>query len=253
MKDIFDTYIDNAFGKREQAVFKFDDFEYNYRKFFPSNAAAKLLDIGIGRGEMLSCMKEWGYADYLGVDISPSTVSFCTSIGLNCHLVEDTVQWLTDGRESTYDVITLLDVLEHIRKEDVIPFLRGLYKALAPGGKIIIQLPNMQAPDAQLHRYNDFTHEVGFIENSLRQVLISAGMANFELHGFEDAYRRNFKTRVRFHLRNSYWRCIRLLRKVNANLNPLILNPIFFAVVHKVPLTDQKSLDQLGSLLPEEV
>jgi SAM-dependent methyltransferase len=234
MKEIFDSYIDNTFENREQAVFKFDDFEYNYRKYFPSNVAAKLLDIGIGRGEMLSCMKEWGYTDYLGVDISPSTVAFCTSLGLHCLLVEDTVQWLS-GRGSIYDVITLLDVLEHIKKEDVIPFLGCLYKALAPGGRIIIQVPNMQAPDAPLHRYNDFTHETGFIENSLRQVMISAGIVNFEFHGFEDAYKRDFRTRVRFHLRNLYWGYTRFLRKVNANLNPPILNPVFLAVVHKVP------------------
>ena len=226
MKDVFSNYIENAFDGFNQAVFKFDDFEYNYRKFFPTFKTAKVLDIGIGRGEMLSCMKKWGYTNYMGIDISPSTVTFCSSLGLNCLLVEDTVQWLSD-KESVYDAITLLDVLEHIKKKDTIPFLRGLYKALTPGGKIIIQVPNMQAPDAQLHRYNDFTHEVGFIENSLRQVMISAGIDSFEFHGFEDAYKRNFRTRVRFHLRNIYWKYNRFLRKVNANLNPSILTPFF--------------------------
>lgn len=232
MNDIFDSYIDNAFDNYGQATFKFDSFDYNYRKFFPLDHKAKVLDIGIGKGEMLSCMKDWGYENYIGIDISPSTVAFCTSLGLNCLLVEDTTKWLS-GRESSYDVITLLDVLEHIKKEEIVPFLRCLYKALAPGGTIIIQVPNMQAPDAQLHRYNDFTHEVGFIEHSLRQVMLSAGIVNFKFGGFEDAYKRNFRTRVRYHLRNIYWAYSRFLRKINANLNPAILNPVFFAVVHK--------------------
>ncbi len=50
MKEILDSYIDNAFGSREQATFKFFQFELNYKKYFPENKESYLLDIGIGRG-----------------------------------------------------------------------------------------------------------------------------------------------------------------------------------------------------------
>lgn len=232
MKDIFDTYIENAFGEHKQAEFKFGQFEYNYRKFFPGNSSSKLLDIGIGRGEMLYCMKDWGYTDYLGVDISPSTVDFCTSLGLNCTLVEDTNHWLSSKR-NCFDVITMLDVLEHFKKEEVIPTLKSLYAATAPKGIIIIQLPNLQAPDAQLHRYNDFTHETGFTEHSLSQVLSAAGIRNFHFHGFEDLFAPRIRTRLRVLLRSLYWSSCRFLRNLNCNLNPKILHPVFFAVITK--------------------
>jgi len=184
VKEIFDDYVNNSFGSEVQAEIKFKQFEYNYRKYFPDNRHAKLLDIGIGRGEMLTCMKNWGYCDYFGIDISPSTVKFCKSMGLNCSLVADSNAFLLE-HPGQYDVITLIDVLEHISKCEVVSFVKALNSALKFGGILIIQVPNSQAPDAQLHRYNDITHEVGYIEHSLSQVLITAKFNDFSFHGFE--------------------------------------------------------------------
>lgn len=232
MKEIFNNYIENAFDDYKQAEFKFKQFENNYRDFFPLNSAAKVLDIGIGRGEMLTCMKNWGYTEYLGADISPSTVNFCKSLGLNCILVNDTVEWLSD-KDSTFDVITLLDVLEHLQKEDVIEFLNSLYKSLISGGKLIIQVPNLQAPDSQLHRYNDFTHNIGFVEHSLKQVLITAGIFDLKFYGFEEIIGNSIKSKIMKILRSLYWKYCRFVRKINTNLNPRILNPVFFVVATK--------------------
>ncbi len=232
MKEVFDKYIEISFGEKKQADFKFEQFSLNYRRYFPENKNAVLLDVGIGRGEMLSCMKKWGYVNHLGIDISPSTVNFCRSIKLNCELVGDTIAWVAHKKE-TFELITLLDVLEHIKKENTIPFLKAVYDSLKDEGILIVQVPNLQAPDGQLHRYNDITHEVGYIENSLRQVLLAAGFNKIEFYGFEDILGKTIKDRVRSFLRSIYWLSIRFVRKVNGNLNPRILYPVFFAVASK--------------------
>lgn len=232
MKEIFQDYVDNAFGEREQAWFKPRQFELNYRRYFPSDPGARVLDIGIGRGEMLSCMRDWGYDGYLGIDISPSTVGFCRSLNLRCYQVGDTAEWLAGHRE-TFSLITMLDVLEHVKKEETIPLLRALRDALRPDGTLIIQVPNLQAPDGYLHHYNDFTHEVGYIEHSLRQVLMTAGFSDIRCFGFEDSIRRTARERLRMVLRAIYWRYVRLCRRISGNLNPAIIHPVFFAVVRK--------------------
>jgi SAM-dependent methyltransferase len=232
MKEVFDNYIENVFGVGGQALFKLQQFENNYRPLFPSNSDAALLDIGIGRGEMLSCMKKWGYTNFRGVDISPSTVAFCSSLGLPCEQVEDTTTWLRENVKS-FDFITLLDVLEHIKKEEIVSFLKTLKGALKPDGVLIVQVPNMQAPDSQLHRYNDFTHEVGFVENSLRQTLQVAGFSSISLHGFEDSISLATREKIRLVLRPLFWSCVRMLRKLNGNLSPKILYPVFYAVAIK--------------------
>ena len=232
MKEIFDTYIENAFGDFKQAKFKFKQFEKNYRDFFPSNKNATLLDIGVGRGEMLSSMKMWGYGNYVGIDISPSTIKFCQSLGLNCTLVQDTQLWLDDKKECI-DMVTLIDVLEHIEKKDTISLLKHINSSLQEGGTLIVQTPNLQSPDGQLHRYNDFTHEVGFIGHSLTQVLTVAGFKDINIYGFEDSVDNTCKEITRRFLRSFYWKVVRFFRKLNGNMDPPILHPTFYAVAKK--------------------
>ncbi len=232
MKDIFDNYIPTSFDGMKQATPKFQQFEKNYKKFFPKNQNAKVLDIGIGRGEMLSMMKKWGYTDYCGIDISPSTVDFCQKIGLNAIKVDNSTEYLTQ-HSGQYDVITMLDVLEHFKKEDIIPFLKTARLALKQDGVFIVQIPNLQAPDGYLHRYNDITHEVGFIEHSLAQVLIASGFKKFEFHGFEQFVFGTPIEYARRFVRTLHWLWVRGLRGANGNINPRILHPIFFAAIYK--------------------
>lgn len=232
MKEIFDNYLENAFGQREQAKFKFIQFEQNYKKYFPVNREAKVLDIGIGRGEMLESVKRWGYRNYLGVDISSSIINFCKSLGYNCELVEDTTKWLM-AHQNSFEAITLLDVLEHIPKNSTVEFLDALYGALTPGGTLIIQTPNLQCPDGLLHRYNDFTHEFGYTEHSLQQVLLTAGFKDIKFAGFEEYILDNYKKYIGKLLRSIYWKYVRFTRKITNNLTPEILNPVFYAVVKK--------------------
>lgn len=232
MKEVFDDYTANNFGAEKQAQIKFSQFEINYREYFPTNCEAHLLDIGIGLGEMLSLMRKWNYANYSGIDISPSTVRFCNGLGLNAILVEDTISYLQTQIEQ-YDLITLLDVLEHIKKERIIPFLKAIKLALKKGGRLIIQVPNLQAPDGQLHRYNDITHEIGFIEHSLAQVLICAGFSNFKFVGFEELALDTPRDYAKKFVRSIHWFIVRALRAANGNLNPKILNPVFSAIVQR--------------------
>jgi len=232
MKDIFDSYIENAFDGYEQATFKFKQFENNYKKYFPVDRNAKILDIGIGRGEMLTCMKQWGYSNSFGIDISPSTVKFCKSLGLECTVVNDTAEWLLENKDS-FALITLLDVLEHVKKDDTISFVRAIRVALKEGGTLILQVPNMQSPDSQLHRYNDFTHETGYVEHSLSQVLLTAGFESIKINRFEDYVSEHWSKYWWKGLRYLYWKYVRLMRRVNGNLNPEILSPVFYAKVSK--------------------
>ncbi|MCS7232156.1 MAG: class I SAM-dependent methyltransferase [Elusimicrobiota bacterium] len=232
MKEIFDTYIENAFGDYKQAEFKFRQFEINYRKWFPSDKNANLLDIGIGRGEMLKCFEDWGYTNYIGIDISQDCVNFCKSLGLKCKLVNDATDFLLENAES-YDLITIIDVLEHIPRERVIPFLKAVHKALKEGGIAIIQVPNLAAPEGYLHHFNDFTHYVGYNEHSLRQVLIASGFRNIHFQKFEEITSLSFKSVVRKLLRYFYWHYVKFLRRISGNLQQDILTPVFSAIVKK--------------------
>ncbi len=231
MKDIFDNYVETSFDGFQQATFKFKQFELNYKKYFPKEKKSLVLDIGIGRGEMLSCMHDWGF-DYQGVDISPSTVRFCKTLKLNCEVTDDTAKWLSNNKEK-FSLITCLDVLEHVPHDQTIDFLKAMRASLTREGCAIIQVPNLQSPFGYLHHFNDFTHVSGFGEHSLGQVLLTAGFSEFKFFGFEEIFATNFKQRIKLILRFFYRKVVRFLRTINANPNPLILDPVLFVVAYK--------------------
>jgi 2-polyprenyl-3-methyl-5-hydroxy-6-metoxy-1,4-benzoquinol methylase len=228
MKEIFDNYVETSFDGYNQEAVKIKQFEINYLKFFPTNKNAQILDIGIGRGEMLSCMKGWGY-DYFGVDISPSTVRFCQSLNLKCEVTQDTAEWLFN-KKGSFALITCLDVLEHVPRERTIDFLKAIRAGLSEGGHALIQVPNLQSPFGYLHHFNDFTHVNGFVEHSLTQVLLAAGFTEFKFYGFEEIYKTGFKQRIHKLVRYAYRRLIRFLRAVNVNPNPPILDPVLYVI-----------------------
>jgi len=230
MKEVFDNYIQHSFDEPQQADFKIAQFAYNYRSHFPGKSK-KALDIGIGRGEMLTCMKNWGM-DYEGVDISPSTVNFCQKLGLNCVTTSDTAAWLQE-RTAVYDIITALDVIEHIPREDLIAFLQTVNTSLKPNGKAVFQVPNLQSPEGYLHHFNDITHASGFVEHSLHQVLLAADFKNIKYFGFEELIENTPRTLIRKVLRWFYWRLIRTCRYINCNPNPRLLHPVFFCIAEK--------------------
>lgn len=232
MNDFFSNYVTTAFDGNVQATFKFSQFDYNYRKYFPPAHDRKILDIGVGRGEMLSCMKNWGYKNYEGVDISPSTIDFCQRLGLNCIQTEDTATWLSSRSES-FDLITCLDVVEHVLRDASIEFMAAIRRALTPEGIAIIQVPNLQAPDGHLHHFNDITHVVGFIEHSMSQLLKNSGFSSYEFFAFEEFVPGRRIFRIRRALRAVLHRKVRFERWLNGNINPKILTPVFYVVAKK--------------------
>jgi len=231
MRDIFDNYVETSFDGPQQATFKFKQFELNYKKYFPKEKTSLVLDIGIGRGEMLSCMRDWGF-NYQGVDISPSTVRFCKTLKLSCEVADDTVKWLSKNTEK-FSLITCLDVLEHVPHDQTIDFLKAMRASLTNEGLAIIQVPNLQSPYGYLHHFNDFTHVSGFVEHSLAQVLLASGFKDFKFYGFEEIFPTTIKNRIRLILRFFYHKFVRFLRAINSNPNPLILNPVMFVVARK--------------------
>lgn len=228
MKEIFDQYVETSFDGYQQSDIKKEQFQFNYWPYFKSKTSPKALDIGVGRGEMLTCLKKWG-ANYQGIDISPSTVKFCQSIHLNCLQTDDTSEWL-NRHQGEFDVITCLDVLEHFQKEQTIEFLTAMRLSLRKDGFVIIQVPNLQSPFGYIHHFNDFTHMSGFVEHSLSQVLLTAGFKNVQFCGFEENIGGNPKSKFRRFLRGLLWRFVKLLRAINGNPNPNILDPVFYAV-----------------------
>ena len=138
------------------------------------------LDIGCGMGFAILALRELGFTEARGIDTDRQQIAACKRLGITAELVEDSIDYLASF-ESRFQLVTLLDVLEHVPVCHQIELLRAIHRSLAPGGCIVIQVPNASSPLASRWRYNDFTHYSSFTEHSLRFVLLNAGFGDVKI------------------------------------------------------------------------
>lgn len=162
------------------------EFEANFGVHLPP-APATVLEIGFGEGHTLERLARRGYTDLYGWDISRECVERARLGGVPGTLEHlDAVEEIRRVGAGRYDVILAKDLLEHLPRSSVLPFLTGVHTALAPGGVFLARLPNMGSFLAVMLRYDDFTHRLGFTENSLRQVFSLAGFQRTEVTVLSD-------------------------------------------------------------------
>ncbi len=121
------------------------------RQHFP--AAASLLDVGCGRGSLLDGIRRAAPSIRLaGAELLDAGLKFARQrLGSDISLYQLDATALPFDRE--FDVVTSCDVLEHIDDDRAV--LREMFRAVVPGGGIIVTVPQHRwlwsAVDAYSH------------------------------------------------------------------------------------------------------
>ena len=188
-KEYFDEYMESIFASGvDLTPGGFDsgseEYEAQYGRFLPPSPDAVILDAGSGAGHFLYFLKKKGYANFTGIDMSPQQVEFCRKNISEHVMLADAFDHLKD-KSGVFDLISLNDVLEHIPKDRVVALLSLCRQGLKAGGRLLIKTPNMGNFFSVYARYKDFTHELGFTERSLKQVLWLAGFRDILIFGPE--------------------------------------------------------------------
>jgi SAM-dependent methyltransferase len=130
----------------------------------------RLLDVGCGYGWSLDAAAQAGLEAY-GVEASAEARR---QAGAR-HEVRPDVRDYGDG---TFDVVTLVDVVEHVR--DPVRLLQAAAQALAPGGALVLVTPDLSSLSARLLRgwwpYVIPEHLVYFDRRTIRRALGRAGL-----------------------------------------------------------------------------
>lgn len=162
-------------GKKRQLL-------HTYRRLLPESRDAAMLEVGPGYGQLLEALREGlGYRNAVAVDLSREVVDFCNGLmpGSTAY-ADDTVAYLR-ANERRFERVFVLHVLEHVPKPAVGELVAALRGALTPGGRLVVELPNMACLFTGGYlRYADLTHEAGYTEQSLRQLLEAGGFAAVE-------------------------------------------------------------------------
>jgi SAM-dependent methyltransferase len=168
---------------------------------------ARILDLGCGPGQMLHLLKDLGFTNVSGIDISAEQVRLAVARGLNA-TVGDVFEHLRESRLG-FDAIIALDLVEHFDKSEQIPLFNAIYGALLPAGRLIVGTPNGEGLFASQVIYGDLTHLTIFSEGSLSQLLRLIGFEKIEFYE-TGPVPKDLKGRVRGLL----WRGIKLAANV---------------------------------------
>jgi SAM-dependent methyltransferase len=122
----------------------------------PKAGPLKILEVGCGTGSNIAMLQQFGSVDAVEPDDGARALAEARSgLTIKGGYLPDGVR-LPDGH---YDLIVLLDVLEHIPEDE--PALAALRSKLAPGGRIIVTVPAMpwlwSAHDAAHHHQRRYT------------------------------------------------------------------------------------------------
>lgn len=139
--------------------------------FHVDPARMELLEVGCGKGLLLRALEGMGVANLSGIDLSGEDCQVATRGCPAARIEQAEAADFLRKRPGTYDTIIMKAVLEHVPRQEVVELLKALVAALRPGGRAIIEVPNMDWLFATHERYMDFTHRTGFTRESLRQVL----------------------------------------------------------------------------------
>lgn len=179
---IYRNYLSLGFCQMNSADYdrSANAYTLNYDDLIGRDRNIKIVDIGCGMGHFLYYLKKKGYENFSGVDIGKEQIAYCrTNITQRVEWVSDIYEFL-NIKKDYYDVIALNDVVEHFKKDEVFRLLGLILASLKPGGRLILKTPNMGNILGTSSFYIDFTHEVGFSEISILQILKAAGFKKAE-------------------------------------------------------------------------
>ena len=128
------------------------------RRHVPPDRSIRIADLGCGYGPLIFCLGGLGYENVEGVDRSSEQVELARRLGIREVQKGNLDEFLRSGKTG-YDLLFLIDVLEHFKKQEVLDLLELAHDALNVGGRIVIHVPNGEGLFGMRVRYGDFTHE----------------------------------------------------------------------------------------------
>jgi 2-polyprenyl-3-methyl-5-hydroxy-6-metoxy-1,4-benzoquinol methylase len=147
------------------------DFPLKYLRF---EGRGRLLEVGCGRGALLSTMQSFGWRAE-GVDVDPVVVAAARRNGLDVHAGTLHARKFPDA---TFDAVVMSHLLEHVHHP--LELLMEARRVLKPGCHLVLATPNAASLGHRILReewpfLDPPRHLQVFTPRALRQLVIAAG------------------------------------------------------------------------------
>lgn len=99
-----------------------------------------IIDVGCGRGELLSILKQYGL-NAIGLDINKAMVRRAKQNGMNA-VQGDAIKYLKSQRPESVGAVTGMQLIEHIPFPELMELFEACYQALRTDGLVVFETPN---------------------------------------------------------------------------------------------------------------
>ena len=158
-----------------------DDIRQRVSEYLPHFAGARdVLDIGCGRGEFLSLLRDHGISAH-GIDINPAMVEVCRQQGLEASEA-DALAYLRSQPDGALGGLFAAQVVEHLEPRYLTSLLDAAFDKLRPGSPIVLETINPACWFAFFESYiRDITHVRPIHPDTLSYLLIATGFQHVDV------------------------------------------------------------------------
>jgi cyclopropane fatty-acyl-phospholipid synthase-like methyltransferase len=208
-----------------------------FNHLLPVDRNSRILDLACGAGHFLFHLQGSGYLNSAGIDLSDQQLALAREMNVKNVEQADIFAYLPQHKNA-YDMIIANDIVEHLRKPEIIHFFDLVRESLKTRGRVMVSTLNAESLQGAAILYGDFTHETGFTAASLVQVLKTCEFSDVSVQGIAPVARD-----LRSSLRCAAWyvlkKLLRAYRMIERGTgrgvwsNPSILEPQICAVARK--------------------
>lgn len=158
-----------------------DDVRKGLAAYVPLfEGASDVLDVGCGRGEFLSLLREAGIGAR-GIDLNEAMVEVCRERGLDA-TAADALTYLEALPDASLGGLFAAQVVEHLQPAYLTQFLEAAFAKLRPGGVAVLETINPACWFAFFSSYiRDITHERPLHPETLKFLLVATGFEQVEI------------------------------------------------------------------------
>ncbi|HAJ35005.1 MAG TPA: hypothetical protein DCL15_04870 [Chloroflexi bacterium] len=139
----------------------------------------RIVDLGCGLGGFVKLLRDHGFDAY-GVDADPQCVADAGALGIP--IVEsDVISHLRSLTPGSLDAVFSAHLVEHLPYEVVMELIELAFRALRPGGRLLLVTPNPRALVSHLELYTmHFGHVAMYHPNLLAFFMQYSGFVNVD-------------------------------------------------------------------------
>lgn len=188
MSDKYLIHLGDMYS-RQTFVRKVEYLKYNLRGILPKKPTKdySVLEIGPGMGECLSYLNELGIKNIDIVDNDSNILKSSAEFFQTRKAIFSQDLTRLSQKLGEYDLIIMIQVLEHIPTEKHKKTMQVLYSHLKKNGSIAVVVPNAGNPLGLVERYGDLQHTTAFTQQSLKDLVNYSNLDSVQVavRGFE--------------------------------------------------------------------